>query len=247
MPRGGVLRFETRRLRGDELPERARMQLPATHPSYVRVSVSDTGTGISTEALGRIFEPFFTTKPHGHGLGLSAAYGTVHAHRGTILVTSEAGVGTLLELFLPATDQPLAPAPAPQGSVPLAGLRVLLAEDEHIVGRATEMLLVDLGCAVTWCHDGREALEAVERDPDAFDLLILDHSMPHVLGSEVAERAAALRPRLPIIATSGFADGAHDLADTPRGHQRVVLPKPFDLDQLSAAIDRALQREPTLH
>jgi PAS domain S-box-containing protein len=239
MPRGGVLRFETRMLSADRLPARARAQLVPSASDYVCVRVSDTGIGIEPDALSRIFEPFFTTKPHGHGLGLSAAFGTVHAHRGTMLVTSAAGAGTTLEVLLPATDEPLAHHAAPQPLPPLEGVHVLLAEDEQVVGRATELLLQELGCSVTWCRDGREALDAFERDPDTFDVMMLDHSMPGLLGSEVAERATSLRPRLPIIATSGFAESTGQQASMPN---RIVLPKPFDLEQLTAALGHALSR-----
>jgi PAS domain S-box-containing protein len=239
MPHGGSLRFETCCVCETELPERARAQLPASPLGYVRLRVSDTGIGIAPDALGRIFEPFFTTKPGGHGLGLSAAYGTVHAHRGAILVASALGAGTTFELYLPATDQALAPAQEPRPSEPLPALRILLAEDERTVGRATELLLQELGCVVTWCHDGREALDAFEHDADGFDLVMLDHSMPRLLGSEVASRIAALRPQLPIIATSGFAEGVPDAVGQ---YQCTFLPKPFDADQLKAALANAQVR-----
>jgi PAS domain S-box-containing protein len=239
MPHGGSLRFETRPVREPELPERVRSQLPESRLGYVRLRVSDTGIGIAPDALGRIFEPFFTTKPGGHGLGLSAAYGTVHAHRGAIHVTSALGAGTTFELFLPATDQALTPVQVPRAIEPLPALRILLAEDEHTVGRATELLLQELGCSVTWCRDGREALDAFELDSDGFDLVMLDHSMPRLLGSEVASRIAALRPQLPIIATSGFAEG---VPDDGGQHQRIFLPKPFDADQLKAALAHAQVR-----
>ena len=115
-------------------------------------------------------------------------------------------------------------------------IRVLLAEDERVLGRATEALLQDLGCAVTWCRDGREALDAFERDSSAFDLLVLDHSMPGMLGSEVAARALSVRPRLPIISTSGFSEDVEATAVC----NRVFLQKPFDLDQLTTAVRQAL-------
>jgi CheY-like chemotaxis protein len=236
MPRGGVLHWQTRCVTGAELPERARAQLSSPAAAYVRVRARDTGLGIAPDVIGRIFEPFFTTKSHGHGLGLSVAHGTVHAHGGTILVESRVGEGTTIELYLPATERPITAAQAAAASRPPPGLRVLLAEDEVVVGRATELLLDELGCRVTWCRDGREALEVFQRDSRAFDLVMLDHSMPGMLGSDVAERIAALRPELPIIATSGFAERGSG----GRARNRAFLPKPFDLDQLTAALARAL-------
>jgi CheY-like chemotaxis protein len=233
MPQGGRLRFETRCVTAAELPERAQTQLPDSQVDCVRLRVSDTGIGISPNALGRIFEPFFTTKPEGHGLGLSAAYGTVQAHRGVLLVSSEPGQGTTFELFLPGTTQALAPKQQPQSSDALPALRILLAEDERVVGRATELMLQEFGCIVTWCLDGREALEAFEHNADGFDVVMLDHSMPRLLGSDVAQKIAALRPQLPIITTSGFAEG---LADGAGHSTRIFLPKPFDADQLKAAL-----------
>jgi CheY-like chemotaxis protein len=113
---------------------------------------------------------------------------------------------------------------------------VLLAEDEPEVGRATELVLQELGCVVTWRRDGGAALEAFEREPDAFDVAILDHSMPRMLGSEVGARIAAVRPRMWIIAISGFAEQAWSERD--RSH-RIELPKPFGMEQLAAALERA--------
>jgi PAS domain S-box-containing protein len=236
MPEGGQLRFSTYYIGREQLPASARAQLPELAPTYVCVRVSDTGIGIAPELLARIFEPFFTTKENGHGMGLPAAYGTVHAHGGAIIVHSRLGEGTTFELFLPATELLHAPEPMRPLGEPLPKIRVLLAEDERVVGRATEALLQDMGCAVTWCRDGREALDAFERDVSAFDLLLLDHSMPGMLGSEVARRVLRLRPRLPIISTSGFSEGAEEMP----GRNRVFLQKPFDLDQLTAAVQQAL-------
>jgi PAS domain S-box-containing protein len=236
MPHGGSLRFETSYVPASELQEAARAKLPkAAIGHYVRVRVSDTGIGIAPDALDRLFEPFFTTKPQGHGLGLSAAYGTVHAHGGSISVTSSLGEGTSFELLLPATDRALNPPHERQKGAPLPRLRILLAEDERTVGQATELLLRELGCSVVWCRDGRAALDAFERDADAFDLAILDHSMPHLLGSQVAQRIAVLRPQLPIIATSGFAEG---LVEDGARSRRIFLPKPFNADQLQAALEQ---------
>ena len=240
MPQGGVLGFATRRLPHAELPERARSQLPTAEAFYVLVRVADTGIGIAPEALEHIFEPFFTTKPQGSGLGLSAAYGTVQAHGGAICVMSSPGMGTTLELFLPATDRPLPESVAPAPSNPPGPVRVLLAEDEAEVGRSTELVLQDLGCAVTWRRDGLAALAAFESDPDGFDVIILDHSMPRLLGSEVGDRIAAVRPRLPIIATSGLSEEPTAGRDEP---WRVFLPKPFGVEQLAAALDRALAED----
>lgn len=234
MPHGGMLRFEIHHVREGELPERARAQLPKAG-DVVQIRVSDTGVGIAPEALARTFEPFFTTKPQGSGLGLSAAYGTVQAHGGAILVTSTLGVGTTFDLFLPATNQPVQSARERRPSQPIPQVRVLLAEDEPEVGRATELVLQELGCVVTWRRDGRAALETFERQPDAFDVVVLDHSMPRMLGSEVGDRIAALCPSMWIIAISGFAEEASSDRDRLR---RIFLPKPFGLEQLSAALDR---------
>jgi two-component system, cell cycle sensor histidine kinase and response regulator CckA len=240
MPQGGTLRFETDHVSALELHEGTRVQLPkATVGHYVRLRVSDTGIGIAPEALSRVFEPFYTTKPQGHGLGLSASYGTVHAHGGSISVTSKLGEGTTFELLLPATDRALDQLPEDRKRAPLPQLRILLAEDEPAVGQATEMLLHELGCSVVWCRDGRAALAAFERDQDAFDLIILDHSMPHLLGSQVAQRIASLRPQLPIISTSGFAEG---LLEEGAGKPRIFLPKPFSADQLHAALEQSRAR-----
>jgi PAS domain S-box-containing protein len=234
MPEGGRLCFETRSVSAAALPERARAQLTEPHTEYVRLRVSDTGEGIAPEALSRVFEPFFTTKPKGNGLGLSAAYGTVQAHHGAMLVSSELRTGTTFTLFLPVTTHALARKQAAESSHALPPLRILLAEDERVVGRATELMLQEFGCVVTWCRDGREALDAFEHDADGFDVVMLDHSMPRLLGSDVALQIAARRPLLPIITTSGFAEGLQQ--EDACHNKRIFLPKPFDADQLKAAL-----------
>ena len=188
--------------------------------------------------MDRVFEPFYTTKPQGHGLGLSAAYGTVHAHGGSISVASSLRAGHDVRLLLPATARLLQTAIEPH-SAPLPALRILLAEDERRVGEVTELLLRELGCDVVWCRDGRAALDAFLRDVDGFDVVIVNHSMPHMLGSEVAQRIEALRPQLPIISTSGFAEGVVEPSARSR---RIFLPKPFNAEQLQAALVQSRAR-----
>jgi CheY-like chemotaxis protein len=245
MPRGGRLTFETRCLGSDEIDGGLRPRWHAASrqaggdddPAAVCVRVVDDGEGMPPEVAQRAFEPFFTTKERGTGMGLAASYGTVEAHGGAITIDSEPGRGTTVEVLLPATARPVEAPIAPRASAPPPAVRVLLAEDEAAVGRSIVATLEALGCQVCWCKDGPEAIEHFTRAPEAFDVAMLDHAMPQMLGSEVAMRLAELRPGLPIVAISGFRDDPEGSREGPR---QVFLPKPFTLVQLESALQRAL-------
>jgi CheY-like chemotaxis protein len=215
---------------------------------YVVLSVSDTGTGFSDEALGHAFEPFFTTKEAGRGtgLGLATVYGIATDAGGDIQLRSEPGVGTTIRVFLPVAAQsgaeaparPLSAAPDDAGALVLGvGQTVLLAEDQAQLRAVTSRILERSGFTVRAVGAASEAVDLLATS-HPFSLLLTDMVMPGMSGLQLAERAAALRPGLPIVFMSGFSRGMWESAEAGSGGR--ILRKPFDADQLLRRVGEAL-------
>ena len=214
---------------------------------WAEVSVADSGAGIAPEVLERMFEPFFTTKEvgQGSGMGLAMVHGIVHDHGGHVEVQTRVGAGARFRVLLPlasgaddaaaVTAAAAVPAPAPQA---LAG-RVMVVDDETMVGDFMAELLGGWGLDVLLQRDPRSALDWIEKDAAALDLLITDQTMPKMSGLVLAQRARAARPGLPVLLYSGHAD-AIDPAERERSGIRAVLPKPVDAEALRALLQRVL-------
>jgi PAS domain S-box-containing protein len=198
---------------------------------YVAISVADTGTGIAPDVLGKIFDPFFTTKPigKGTGLGLSQVHGFAHQAGGTVKVASELGKGTRITILLPRKEEAIAAedvdAVEPGGS----GI-VLLVEDNPDVAAVSTGLLEQLGYTVRRVASAEAALREIELD--GIDLVFSDIVMPGKMdGLGLARHLKAVRPRLPILLTSGYSDAALSVrGDFP------ILRKPYEIHELSQAI-----------
>ena len=217
-----------------------------TEGDYVRVSVTDTGTGIGPDLLERVLEPFFTTKEvgKGSGLGLSMVYGFAKQSGGAIDIESDLGAGTTVSILLPrseteARDEALPGAAGEGGDQPAVSRKILLTDDHEDVRRTTGALLRDFGHEVIEASDGAEALEMLRSDGNAFDLLITDYAMPTLSGVEVVRRARDLKPGLPAIIVTGYAD-LEDIKDGPE--DVAILVKPFPPEKLAAAIARVRDR-----
>jgi CheY-like chemotaxis protein len=232
MPDGGVLTID---IGHEEVSHGAEALLPPG--SYVRLTVSDTGEGMDADTLSRAVEPFFSTKAvgKGTGLGLSMVFGLAEQSGGSARLESAPGRGTTAHLLLPiskheAEKRDSAPAP-PASSSPAA---ILLVDDDVLVAESTAALMEDLGHSVIWASSGGEALQLL-REGLSPDLLITDYAMPEMTGAELGEAVRRLRPDLPVLLATGFAD-LRDAAttDLPR------LAKPYNQDQLATEIDRLL-------
>jgi len=217
--------------------------------SYVAIEVSDTGTGIAEEHLGRIFEPFFSTKEvgAGTGLGLSTVYGIVRQTDGFIFVDSVMGEGTRFTIYLPRFEQgeaaaPAAPAPtdAPARNDLTGAGTVLLVEDEDAVRLFGSRALKNQGYNVIEARSAETALEALRATPQV-DVLVTDVVMPGMDGATLARLVRQERPAIQVILMSGYSE---DVApEKVAGEDDMFfLPKPFSLKQLASLVKEAMQR-----
>ncbi len=215
-----------------------------TAGSFARIRVQDTGEGMNARTLERIFEPFFTTKAagRGSGLGLSVAHGIVKEHGGTITAHSRVGEGATFEVLIPATDAKAVPVAARETEVPsmLFGYgRVLYIDDEKALSVAVARMLESLGYRVTLCHNGADAIALVRENLQAFDVVLTDLSMPGLSGTDVARELMRLRPGLPVILTSGYADRVSQ--DLTALGICMRVDKPFDRRTLGEALNQVLR------
>ncbi|HVY18750.1 MAG TPA: CHASE3 domain-containing protein [Bauldia sp.] len=246
MPEGGRLTIETANTYLDDAYSRQFGDVAAGQ--YAMLSVTDTGGGIPPDLLARTFEPFFTTKPagQGSGLGLAMVHGFVKQSGGHVRIYSEVGQGTTVKLYLPRLlkdDEPAAapaPRPATDGAAPRAAARetILLVEDNEGVRDFARDALTDLGYTVLEAADAETALRLVAEET-RIDLLFTDVVLPGMSGRELANRATALRPDLPVLFTTGYTRNAiihHGRLDP--GVQ--LLSKPFAQHDLARKVREML-------
>jgi signal transduction histidine kinase/CheY-like chemotaxis protein len=180
---------------------------------YVRIRVSDTGTGMPPEVIERAFEPFYTTKPRGSGtgLGLATVYGIATAAGGDVRLYSGANIGTTITILLPAVDAPADVTDTDAGPVPQAAVQprphetILMVEDEDALRQVTARILTRAGYDVLPANCGAQAIHLAHTHPEPIDLLLTDVIMPKMLGNEVAARIQAIRPDIPVLYMSGYA------------------------------------------
>jgi nitrogen-specific signal transduction histidine kinase/CheY-like chemotaxis protein len=227
MPDGGTLRISA------SVAAAGQDEAPALAPGdYIRLSVVDTGVGMDDETAKRSVEPFFSTKGvgKGTGLGLSMVHGLAAQLGGALFIHSKAGVGTNVELWLPqsdeavSTDVTLDPSPSALGRG-----SVLLVDDEDLVRASTADMLADLGYTVREAGSAEEALRLIVSG-ETFDLVVTDHLMPGMTGTQLAREVAARKPDLPLLVVSGYAESEGIAPDLPR------LTKPYRQSDLAAKL-----------
>lgn len=241
MPRGGVLEVRLE-------PVRIRAGQRSPHPSlgeggYVRLSVLDSGNGMDEETLKRAFDPFFTTKGPGEGtgLGLAIVHGIVEAHHGAVEIQSRPGVGTRVDVYLPAYAE--ASAGPDASSQDSARPRILLVEDEAPILRMLTRQLELLGYRVSPHSSSVDALQILVEQPQEFSLLITDNTMPRMTGLELSQRARETVPGLPVLLISGLAQRV-DPALLRAAGVTEVLGKPHTLSELKVVLEQLLPAEP---
>jgi CheY-like chemotaxis protein len=230
MPEGGCLTIAAtvRRVSDGEVND-----LPAG--SYVRLSVADSGTGMDEAVLGRAIEPFFSTKGvgHGTGLGLSMVHGLIAQLGGAMTIDSKIGLGTCVALWLPeAVERAATTAGEPQPQPARRGSGIaLLVDDEPLVRASVGEMLADLGYEVVEAESATDALQKVSQGL-AVELVVTDHLMPGMTGSELARSLRELRPAMAVLIISGHAEAEAIAPDLPH------LTKPFRQEALAARIAR---------
>jgi len=230
MPEGGVLAVDTDNIEIDA-------GYADTHPglapgTYVRLRVSDTGSGMEKSVLEKVFEPFFTTKPQGDGtgLGLPMVFGIVTQAGGEIQIYSEIGIGTTCRVLLPTTDRLQSVSRPVEEARNLGGTEtVLVVEDEDALREVTRRILAEQGYEVLTCANGPDAIKLAEKHGGSIDLLLTDVVLPKMLGNEIATRVQALIPGLPVLYMSGYAQA---VLGSTLGDEITLLEKPFSEQQL---------------
>jgi hypothetical protein len=240
MPGGGKLTIDTANITVDDTYANERPGL--TPGRYVRLRVSDTGTGMNPEVAARVFEPFYTTKPPGKGtgLGLATVHGIITRAGGYAQLYSEPGMGTTITALLPITKQAASAAPAPAAApVRGHGEQVLLAEDEESLAALVHRILVRNGYQVVTATSPEAALRHASDLQQPIDLLLTDAVMPNMLGNELAAKVRALRPGVPVLYMSGYAQ---PILDTQGALDPLtdLLEKPFSEATLLSRVRRAL-------
>ena len=244
MPKGGRLVLETANVELDE--ECARTQMSVNPGSYVKLSVIDTGTGMTPEVKERVFEPFFTTKEKGKGtgLGLATVYGIVKQSGGDICVDSQLGQGTVFDIYFPRMDGSAERLEEKEEGVetPRGKETILLAEDEEMVRELASVFLRSLGYTILEAKQGNEALLIFGQHKGSIDLLLTDVVMPGMSGRELAGHLASLGSKMKVLYMSGYTDDAivrHGVLE--KGVE--FIQKPFTVARLAKKVRKVLDKD----
>ena len=207
--------------------------------TYLKLTVADTGCGMDKQTLDRIFDPYFTTKEKGKGtgLGMAVVHGIVEDHGATIEVSSAPGQGTTFDIYFPITEKQVHRKEKPTAAPPGGTERVFFIDDEPILVDLVKTMLAQLGYQVTGMSDPQEALEAFKENPDHYDIVITDLTMPGITGDRLAQKVSVIRPDVPILLCSGYVKNI--------GQQAFLsgfIRKPITLPNLARSVREALDR-----
>jgi PAS domain S-box-containing protein len=239
---GGILEVS---LIDVDLDAESAEQFPGLSPGkHIKLFIADTGSGIQPEIIERIFEPFFTTKPRGKGtgLGLSVVHGIVESFGGAISMSSKPGIGTSFAIYLPSIQAKIpvdtvTPEPLPGGTK-----SILFVDDEPMLADIGKKALEALGYQVTACTNSLEALEMFKKNPAAFDAVITDYTMPKLNGLDLAKTIISIRPRIPVILSTGCTDDIKHKAHSI-GINEFFL-KPLKIRDLAETLRRTFGEQP---
>ncbi len=241
--KGGILDISVKPV---NLDAKAAAQFHGLHPGpHIRLSIKDTGHGMDRDTLEKIFDPFFTTKKmeEGTGMGLAVVHGIIKAHQGAITVQSKVGKGTEFQVYLSRVEATEVTG-GPEAPVVENGQESLLfVDDEEWLVDMWKEILESLGYRMTVTTKPLQALQFFKENPEDFDLVIADQTMPQLTGLELAEELLKLRPDLPIILVTGFSELVTPEKAKKAGIQDYIM-KPLSISELTNAISKALGKEP---
>ena len=239
MPAGGEIYLETQNVVLDD----AYVTPHGVRPGrYVKISVTDTGTGMDEQTKQRLFDPFFTTKGMGRGtgLGLASAYGIIRNHDGFITVYSEKGHGSAFNTYLPASGRAVLEEKEPPGDIVKGEGTILLVDDEDMILDVGKPMLEGLGYKVLVAMSGKEAIEVYQRNMGQIKMIILDMIMPQMSGGETFDQLKAITPHVKVLLSSGYSINAQAQGILDRGCHGFIQ-KPFSLRELSQRVGEMLR------
>ena len=240
---GGVLNIK---LETVVLPRDDTTSMHIQAGEYVKLSVSDTGIGISKKNQEKIFDPYFTTKAKGEGtgLGLAVVHGIVKQYNGEITVNSKPGEGTTFCVYLPAImDNIESKANERTSSLPRGNESILVIDDDEKIVKLNKRVLENMGYHVIALTKSEEALNTFQQTPESIDLVLTDMTMPHMTGAELTKKLIAIRPDIPIIMCTGFSDQIDKDEAIKMGISDFLM-KPVDMITLVLAVRKALDKSP---
>jgi PAS domain S-box-containing protein len=243
MPDGGILEVSLKHLTFDEnTPNQYPDQYPGLIPGrYVNLTISDTGHGISDEEIERIFDPYFTTKEIGKGIGMGLAvvHGIIKEHNGFITVKSEIGNGTTFNIFFPAVEKEAIAETKTYEKLPGGNESILFIDDEKPLAQLGYQRLKRLGYKVEASTNPLDALELFRSQPDKFDLVITDMTMPQMTGEKLIKEILSVRSDIPIILCTGFSEKIDEEKAAAIGAVEYIE-KPVDKHDFALKVRRVL-------
>lgn len=218
----------------------------AFHPdmkpgTYLNLTVSDTGKGMPPDVLERIFDPFFTTKETGEGtgMGLSVVHGIIRSYGGAITAYSKPGQGSTFKVYLPIIETSKEALAGPEESIPTGSERILFVDDESVLVNMGKQIFESLGYDVATRTSSIEALELFKNQPDRFDMVITDMTMPNMTGEDLAQELMRIKPNIPIILCTGFSAKIDDQKANSQGIRALVL-KPIVKREIATTVRKVL-------
>jgi two-component system cell cycle sensor histidine kinase/response regulator CckA len=241
MPGGGKLIITTTNVFLDEAYVEPHGVVPGR---YVKISVTDTGTGIDEATLKKIFDPFFTTREMGRGtgLGLAMVYGIVKNHEGLVAVHSEVGKGSTFTICLPVSNEEIVPETTDEERKLPGSETVLLVDDEAMITEVGEKMLAKLGYRVYAARGGKEAVELFRKNHKDIKLVIMDMIMPDMSGGETFDRLREIQSDVMVLLSSGYSLDAQAQAILNRGCKGFIQ-KPFNMNDLSREIRKIFDKD----